>query len=245
MKIHGLLAAAALIAPLAPAYPFEIASAGLTATATPTLTSNYLFRGISQTRNHPAIQGSLDLQHETGVYVGAFVSNVSFQDFSGSVELDGLFGYRREIAGISFDLGAIWYTYPGTAVRGFEVELRASRKFEIATLLGGIAYSPNTLGRAGAGIHIEAGADIPLPLELSGSLRLGYWNIEHGARFGLPSYLWYGVSLTREISHGVTLTLGWYGTNIARRNCMPAADQAQGGQNICSSSFLAMLSKSF
>jgi hypothetical protein len=40
--------------------------------------SDYLFRGISQTRNNWAVQGTFDLEHESGVYVGAFLTNAKF-----------------------------------------------------------------------------------------------------------------------------------------------------------------------
>lgn len=42
------------------------------------LTSDYIFRGISQTQGDPAIQGGLDVAHESGLYIGTWASNVDF-----------------------------------------------------------------------------------------------------------------------------------------------------------------------
>ena len=71
------------------------------------LTSDYIFRGISQTQSNGAIQGGLDVAHESGLYVGTWASNV---DFGGdaSVEFDYYLGFGNNITeNISYDLGWI------------------------------------------------------------------------------------------------------------------------------------------
>ena len=85
------------------------------------LTSNYMFRGISQTDNEPAIQGSINYTVDTGllgtsVYGGVWGSNVDFKDGDqATVELDWSFGLTGEIGdtGIGWTLGGIYYNYPG------------------------------------------------------------------------------------------------------------------------------------
>jgi uncharacterized protein (TIGR02001 family) len=57
------------------------------------MTSDYVFRGISQTDNQMAIQGGLDYEHPSGLYVGTWASNVSSDFFNGTgndpqIELD-------------------------------------------------------------------------------------------------------------------------------------------------------------
>ena len=91
----------------------KIEDSGLTINLTPTLSSDYLFRGVSQTRDRPAIQGTVDVQHDSGFYVGAFASNVSFKSLDARQELDVLGGWRTTFGGLSVDTGAVWYTYPG------------------------------------------------------------------------------------------------------------------------------------
>ncbi|MFA5083724.1 MAG: TorF family putative porin [Hydrogenophilaceae bacterium] len=84
------------------------------------LTSNYVFRGISQTGGDMAVQGGLDYAHSSGFYLGTWASNVGWiEDFqgydSGNVEIDLYGGYRGAIgdSGLTFDVGAIRYMYPG------------------------------------------------------------------------------------------------------------------------------------
>lgn len=84
------------------------------------MTSNYIFRGISQTGGEMAIQGGLDYSHSSGFYLGTWGSNVGWiEDFqrydSGNVEIDVYGGFRGDIGstGLTFDVGAIQYIYPG------------------------------------------------------------------------------------------------------------------------------------
>lgn len=95
----GLLAAAA-------------ASAEISGSITATGISDYDFRGVSQTANDPAVQGSLDLESDSGWYLGVWGSNVDFGDGeSADLELDWY-------AGMTFgeiwqsDFGAVLYKYP-------------------------------------------------------------------------------------------------------------------------------------
>ncbi len=81
--------------------------------------SDYRFRGIAQTSGKPAIQGGVDFAHKSGFYLGAWGSNVTWvKDFNGAskgrYEVDLYGGYKAEILpGLSYDLGAIAYLYPG------------------------------------------------------------------------------------------------------------------------------------
>lgn len=80
-------------------------------TANVSMSTDYLFRGVTQTNNNPAVQGGFDYEHESGFYAGVWGSNVAF---AGSVELDGYFGYANELpSGFAYDVGFIHYNYPG------------------------------------------------------------------------------------------------------------------------------------
>jgi len=76
-----------------------------------TLTSDYLFRSVTQTGNEPAIQGGFDWGHDSGFYLGIWASNV---DFGGpeNIEIDYYGGWGTETeGGIAFDIGYIYYDY--------------------------------------------------------------------------------------------------------------------------------------
>ena len=81
--------------------------------------SQYRFRGIEQTSGKPAVQGGVDFTHKSGLYLGAWASNVNWvKDFNGASQgdyEDDLYGgYKAEIMpGLGYDLGLITYQYPG------------------------------------------------------------------------------------------------------------------------------------
>ena len=91
-------------------------------------TSNYLWRGVTQTDNGPAISGGIDYAHASGFYAGAWASNVDFVDEpefndptdpdddetenNGQAELDLYLGFAGEAGSIGYDIGFIYYAYP-------------------------------------------------------------------------------------------------------------------------------------
>ncbi len=78
--------------------------------------SDYIFRGQSQTWGKPAAQISVEANHKTGIYGGFFASNVSDQWLPGAnLETDLYAGFRSMIpkTEIAYDVGAIYYMYPG------------------------------------------------------------------------------------------------------------------------------------
>jgi uncharacterized protein (TIGR02001 family) len=241
----GFAVAACLAAPGAASAQTRVEALDLTLSATPAVSSDYLFRGISQTRNRPAVQGTLDVLHDTGLYVGAFISNVAFAGTDARQELDLLAGYRFEALGIAWDIGTIYYSYPGYSrpAGGYNIDyiegvLKASKAIDTVTLLGSAFVSPNYFGQSGTGVYLEGGADVALPLGVTASGRFGYQWIEHEPRFGTPDYATWSASLSREVAAGVTLAAGYYGTDISQGRC-------GGGQKICDDRVMVTLSRKF
>jgi len=95
-----------------PAQAADIGS-GLDLSGNMALTSSYYWRGYDQNSGSPAIQGGLDLGHESGLYVGVWASSASGTDYSTEVDLYG--GYATELAGVGVDVGYLAYMYPGAA----------------------------------------------------------------------------------------------------------------------------------
>ena len=78
-------------------------------------TSNYIFRGITQTNDQASISGGLDyVQHDSGFYIGTWLSNIDFSGGAGTggYEQDYYGGYSGEAAGVGYDIGVISYQYP-------------------------------------------------------------------------------------------------------------------------------------
>lgn len=114
-----LIAAALAASFAAPAFADEglFGVEGLTANVG--VVSDYVFRGISQTRGTGALQAGLDYAHSSGFYVGTWASNVSWvrdarpEYYDNNLELDIYGGYKFEVAnGVLLDVGAIKYMYP-------------------------------------------------------------------------------------------------------------------------------------
>jgi uncharacterized protein (TIGR02001 family) len=149
MKLFGTAAAAAL-------------ALGLTGLAAPAsaqdakvafnvgVTSDYVFRGYSQTNEDPAIQGGVDLTAGS-FYAGAWASNVDFGDDT-DAEVDVYGGYRTEAAGFALDFGVIGYLYAGEPdgadYNYAEVKAAASRAVGPATFGAAVYYSPDFFGAA-------------------------------------------------------------------------------------------------
>jgi uncharacterized protein (TIGR02001 family) len=108
--------------------------------ATATGTSDYVFRGFSQTDNDPTIQGSLGVGYGM-FYAGIWASGVDFGD-DAEIEADYYAGITPTWGGVSFDFGFIYYDYPGYSVDADLLELKAGVSGEIAKGLtaGAILY---------------------------------------------------------------------------------------------------------
>lgn len=79
--------------------------------------TDYRYRGISQSRFDPALQGGVDVALPAGFYVGVWASTIEWiNDFNADsdVEIDIYGGYKGQITeGLGFDVGVLRYEYPG------------------------------------------------------------------------------------------------------------------------------------
>lgn len=79
------------------------------------ITSDYRFRGISQTQGKAAIQGGIDYTHSSGFYIGNWNSSVSSEIYpqGSGLESDIYAGFTKDIGPVTFDVGVLRYMYPG------------------------------------------------------------------------------------------------------------------------------------
>jgi uncharacterized protein (TIGR02001 family) len=88
-------------------------------TANAGLFTDYRFRGISQTNKHPAFQGGFDFAHKSGFYLGNWNSNVDAGMYNGgNLEMDFYGGFKGAFDAFSYDVGVLYYYYPGSGVAG-------------------------------------------------------------------------------------------------------------------------------
>ena len=116
------------------------------------VSSDYVFRGVSQTLEDPAISAGVDLTHRR-FYAGAWASNVDFGDGDTNAEIDAYVGYRPEAAGFAMDFGVVGYFYTsqpdGADYDYVELKAAASRAVGPATLGAAVYYSPDCWKSAG------------------------------------------------------------------------------------------------
>lgn len=100
-------------------------------------TSNYLWRGVSQTGDEAAISGGIDFTSEVGFYAGTWVSTLGNGN---GEEMDIYGGFGGKIESFSYDAGIIYYGYPSQTNADF-TEVYGSVSFGLGTL--GAAYTIN------------------------------------------------------------------------------------------------------
>ncbi|AGA88974.1 conserved hypothetical protein, proteobacterial [Thioflavicoccus mobilis 8321] len=147
--------------------------------------SNYLWRGMTQTDDGPAIQGGIDLSHESGFYAGTWASNIDWDDDdSPNYELDLYMGYdfTLPIENASLGINTIYYAYPDgdTDVDFWEIGISGGYQY----LSAGIQYTvwgddDNDGGPYSEGdLYYYAGLDLPLPKNFALSAKLGYYDFD-------------------------------------------------------------------
>jgi len=121
--------------PKAPAPDFEISGNFA-------LTSDYRFRGVSQSNKKPAIQGGIDFTHNSGFYVGNWNSSVSewASPLGSGIESDLYAGYSTELGPLGIDAGLIYYYYANAKTGPTATD--TFNPFNTREIYIGISYGP-------------------------------------------------------------------------------------------------------
>ena len=202
----------------------EAASPYGTFSATLTGTTDYRDRGMSQTDEKPAIQGSIDWEHDSGIYAGAWASNVDFNDsHEATWELDTYVGYATEWAGFDWDVMANAIFYPGASdALDYDLQeytLAVGRSIDIVNTKATVIYTPDNSGDSGTGVYGKFQADAPIRdtgFGVTGSF--GHQYIDDKARFGVGSYNDWSLGATYAWE-GVDFALQYIDTNLSKSQC--------------------------
>lgn len=180
--------------------------------------SDYRYRGISQTRLKPAVQGGVDYAAPMGFYVGTWASTIKWiKDFGGDadVEIDLYGGWKGEVAsGLTLDFGALTYQYPSNKLNpsANTTELYGAATFGPATLKYSHAVT-NTFGNADSKnsfyLDLSAGFDVGGGVTLSP--HVGYQKIK-GPLSSPATYTDYSVGVSKDFS-GFLLSATVIGTD--------------------------------
>lgn len=207
--------------------------------ATVTLTSDYLFDGVSQTDSRPALQASLDYGFDNGFYLGTWLSNVDFEECEGgepgcdeaTIEQDWYGGYSTELRdGLELDMGFAYYTYYGVPQSGYDyLEIYAGLTFLENTRVklwladnedyfGGDADGDEVNDYGGGSLRLKFNQDLPLNDDWKLGLEATWTkNQDVDDYYGSSGddFLHWRVGVATEIE-GFALDLSYHDTDIAR-----------------------------
>jgi uncharacterized protein (TIGR02001 family) len=225
-----------------------------------TLTSDYRFRGISQSKNDPALQAGLTYEvplsfitfAPVSVYGGFWGSSINFSpDVDESVEIDILAGAKFKFFDekMVLDLGFIGYRYPGSLKAAHlnydEYGGSLSYDFGFASLAGQVRWSPNFYAHSGDAWYKQAMLTVPLDfikvhdkVSFKAFGGIGHQSIQRNARFANPDYWEWQIGLVATV-YGVDLGVTYVDTDISKGRCNG------GGFNYCAGRVIFSIGKSF
>jgi len=216
--------------------PVEEPKRDLQFTASFAATSDYVFRGISQSKSRPAVQATLDATYKW-LYAGVFSSTIDFGDIGtkdvAHAELTFYAGIKPVVGPVTFDIGVIYYTYPnafdpGAELDFLEIKVGASGEVWKGGTLGVTGYySPEYTGETGEVFTIE-GTFAQAFAEIRGvtptwSSTIGYQggdDIGFQAVFGNGSddFLYWNTGVTLGFGDRFSLDFRYWDTDIKNNN---------------------------
>lgn len=215
-------ASGAVFAEEAPALPFGLSFSGSAA-----VTTDYRFRGVTQTQNDPALQGGFTLGHASGLYFGLWGSNVNFGSGTPSLELDPSIGYAVKLESFSskpvLDVGVLYYNYPSANHLNW-AELYGKLTFANAiaegdSLLTNLNYTNDYGGVSTDSWNVNVGYSVPFGSSgFGGVANVGYTAVD-GDKYKFndeDNYVDWKVGLTYGFKSlpGATAELAAVGSNI-------------------------------
>ncbi len=219
-------------APAAPAAPAAAAPASTLGYNVGVVT-DYRYRGISQSRLQPAVQGGADFAHSSGAYVGAWASTIKWvKDAGGSsnVELDIYGGYKGTAGAVGYDLGVLAYIYPsnGLATSANTTEIYVAGTVGAATLKYSHALT-NTFGFANSknSGYLDLSATFDLGEGFSLVPHIGHQRIA-GSGNGIYSYTDYAVTAAKDFGNGLTVSAAVVGTDAVKSSYITPAGKFTG-----------------
>ena len=173
------------------------------------LTTDYVWRGVSQSNEDLAISGGFD--YANGMfYAGTWASNVDFEDSSDTnIELDFYGGLAGEFAnGVSWDVGGIYYTYPDADdldLDFFEIYGGLGYEFEGGVGVGAYAYfDPDN-----ENLYVEASAGYSFTDEFSADASVGNYSFDEG-----EDYTNWSIGATYATPVGIDIDLRYWDTDV-------------------------------
>jgi uncharacterized protein (TIGR02001 family) len=207
-RTHPLIALALAAAVLAPTAAMADVSANLA------LTSKYKFRGQDQSDPAkgvlPAYQGGFDWESD-GFYLGNWNSSVGFL---GGTEMDFYGGYAGEAMGLSYDVGVLYYYYPGTDSSANTTEVYGSIGFGPLTAKYSQTVSSKYFGFDGKTGYLELNGEMEVASGITLVAHIGTTRFASGAKAeGAVNYQDYKIGAGFDLGSGFAAEAAFVGAN--------------------------------
>lgn len=201
---------------------------GLSFSGNAAVTTDYRFRGLSQTQNDPAVQAGFTLAHDSGMYFGLWGSNVNFGSGTPSLELDPSLGFATTLDSFAskplLDVGVVYYNYPSASDSSW-VEFYGKLTFasvlaEGDSILTNVNFTNDYAGLDTNSWNVNAGYAVPFgSTGFGGVASVGYTVVDDENKYsfgGDDNYVdWkVGVNYAFKSISGATAELAAIGTNI-------------------------------
>lgn len=171
-------------------------------------TSDYVWRGVSQSDENPTGQAGLTFNIPGGFYAGAWASGVDFGGNKPDFEVDYFVGYNVDFSeSVNFDVMLNRYTYPDAGSANFNELITKTTFAENYSLT--VAYSDDFGGSDTDSWYVAGGASIGLPKDFSLDLSVGRSMFDDAYS---DDYTDWGVGVSKSFG-AVSASLGYYGTD--------------------------------
>ena len=192
--------------------------------------SDYRYRGISQSRLQPALQGGVDYADKSGFYVGAWGSTIKWikdtgttntlTGVKGSVELDLYGGYKGAVGDVTYDVGLLRYQYLNNNLETVPLYANANTTEIYGALTYGLftaKYShslTNTFGNINSknSYYLDLSATFDMGDGYSLVPHVGYQKLK-GAGNAAGTYTDYSLTLAKDLGNGLTASAAVVGTD--------------------------------
>lgn len=215
----------------------------ITVSGSAAFTSDYLFRGVSQTSNNAAVQGAMTFTHESGAYFSLWGSSIA--SGAGGLELDTLLGYGGKAGEVAYDVGVMRYNYPGLNDNNAAFEADYNEVYASVSTMGakvGFNYSPDYFFESDKFLYLYASYGTEVAgVGLFGSVGMNKFDSAAmmsqalGTTGSDDSYIDYKLAASKAIS-GITVEGAYIGSNIDEKEC---------GAGLCEGRFVLTLTKGF
>jgi len=211
-----------------------------------TYSTDYMYRGESQTGNNPAVSGTVNYGYDLGngmnVYAGTWASSINF---GGNAELDWYGGLTGSIGdtGLGWDVGFLYYQYPGGDDLDF-VEGHLGLSYAFAEMPGAptvgfkVHYTPEWQLKADDGLYYEGNIGLSLPADFGLTFHVAHQEVDDNATWGSPDWSEWNVYLSHALVGPLSVSVGYHDTDLSKAECF-------GGTNICEDRVVLTIGASF